>query len=92
MVKRAGPLGRGRLVQLQLRIGPFFIGFPVGIDIFTKLAPGGNLLLGDYGLLGGQQSRLGLAIHCLRQTAVGAMCESHGILCRKIEGQIKPKS
>ena len=41
--------------------------------MFPKLAPGSNLLLGDCGLLGGQKSRLGLAIHCLRQAAVGTM-------------------
>ena len=41
--------------------------------MFAKLAPGGNLLLSDTGLLGGQKPGAGLASHRLSQAMVRAV-------------------
>jgi hypothetical protein len=58
---------------LQLRVGPFLAGIPVFVDLGAELAAGGDLLLGDGGLFGGEEPRVRLAPHRLSQAVVRAM-------------------
>ena len=65
-----GLLGGGRGRRFDLDVGPLLTGFPIGVDLLAKLAPGGNLLLSHSGLLGSQKPRPRFACHGLREAEV----------------------
>ena len=65
--------GGGRRQKLQFGVGPFLAGFPIGVDMFSKLASGRDLLLGQSGPLGGEKARPCLAFHCLSQAEIRAV-------------------
>ncbi len=59
--------------MLQLGVGPCFTDFPIAADLFAESPPGGNLLLGHSGLIGGQKLRTGPARYRLSQAVVRAV-------------------
>ena len=65
--------GGGRGWKFHLDVGPLLAGLPIGVELFAKLAPGCNLLLGHRGLLNGQKPRLRFASDSLRQAVVRAV-------------------
>ena len=65
--------GGGRWWKFHLDVGPFLAGLPIGVELFAKLAPGRNLLLGHRGLLSSQKPRPRFACDSLRQAVVRAV-------------------
>src|SRR5262249_44014597 len=57
----------------HLDVGPLLAGLPIGVDLFAKLAPGCNLLLGHRGLFNSQKPRPRFACDSLRQAVVRAV-------------------
>ena len=65
--------GGGRGWKFHLDVGPLLAGLPIGVELFAKLAPGCNLLLGHRGLLHSQKPRPRFACDSLRQAVVRAV-------------------